>query len=106
VTKRIEVLKPGAYSSAPDTVLCRKDLSPVAKLVYQALLSHLHTGGPGHVRAGVNRLSRLTGLHRTAVLRAIDRLWAAKLIAILERPGRTNLYYFLDPDPGQNPTSR
>ena len=94
--KRIELLKPGEYAGTPLAVLARRDLTPTAKTVYTALVSHLSNGNEW-VWPSVARLSEMTAAGRSAVKNAIHSLAHVGLIEVVQRPGQSAWYRFLNP---------
>jgi len=97
--KRDELLKPGSYAACPLAVLARKDLTGTAKLVYQAMASHLNNGDQW-VWPSIARMAAMTGSGRTAVIAAVAELERGRLIQASREFGRSTRYSFLSPDSG------
>ncbi len=97
---RNELFEPGRYSSLPDVILRDPSLSASAKLVWMALAGHLGPSGT-EVWPSMTRLSRMTGLGKNTVLRAVAALEDANLIVVKRQPsGKANLYRILQPQVG------
>lgn len=72
-------------------VLCRRDLSPAAKLVYEVLSDRIGTNGT--CWPGCRRLADDIGVNRGTVIDAIRQLEAVGLIVVERQPnGRSNRY--------------
>ena len=105
--KRDELFTTGTYASLTLRVMARPDLTPAAKLVWQALASHLRNGDEW-VWPSLDRLADLCGCSRATAARSTMRL---RDLGLLEtRPnGRGIAYRLLAPpvakcDQSQNET--
>jgi len=96
---RTDLFQPGRYVALPDVLLRRPDLRPAAKCVWAALASHLGPDGT-EVWPSINRLARLTGLHRDTIIIAIASLERAQLLIVDRTPGRSSHYRILQPQAG------
>ena len=118
--RRDQLYQPGAYDSIPSAILCRKNLTATAKLVYAALAGHLLNCSADSVWPSIQRLADRIGSGRSAVKQALDVLAAAGFIDMEFRPGRSTRYRFSPLDtagirpptgsksdhlPGRNPTT-
>jgi hypothetical protein len=65
-------------------------VQPLAKLVLLALADHADR--TGQCWPGVDRIAKVTGMHRASVFRAIDALELARLVVREQRPGQSNWY--------------
>lgn len=98
---RDEIYKPGTYSSIPNGILARGDLTTTAKLVYGALAAHLRRVDATIVWPSVPRLAAMIAASPSAVTTAIAALEAVGLIDVDRGSGRASRYSF-HPLPGQN----
>ncbi|HOD84688.1 MAG TPA: helix-turn-helix domain-containing protein [Phycisphaerae bacterium] len=101
--KRDELFTTGTYASLTLRVMARPDLTPAAKLVWQALASHLRNGDEW-VWPSLERLAAMIGCDRATVVRAVASLRAAGEVQT-RRQGRCTAYRFLPPGfyaPGQS----
>ena len=73
------------FVKLPQRVLCRSDLTPLAKLVFAAICDHMRTGR--RAWPGVRRICSLVGVTDKPVMRSIRELENRGLLNV-SRPGR------------------
>ena len=92
--KRDELFIPGQYASLPNRVMARADLSAAAKLIYQAIASHLRNGEEW-VWPSLDRLAEMTSCGRRTIIRSIEQLRRLALIETEQQPGISTRYKLL-----------
>jgi len=103
---RESLLRVGRYSSIPDAMLADEALTPAAKLVWIALVSHLREDAVS-AWPSIDRLARMTGTSSRTAIRAVANLEARGLVEIQRAAGRSSVYSMFQPVAGnrsENPT--
>lgn len=93
--KKEQLFRSGEFSSLPNVVMARTDLKPQAKIIYQAIASHLRNGDTW-VWPSITRLKAMTGVPRRTVIRSVDSLVAAGLVERSKVAGQSTRYRFLN----------
>jgi len=91
-----DLLPSGHYDACPEWVMRRRDITPVAKLVYMALLHHLR-GASTWVYCSADRIADLIGSTRQSVQAALKSLDNKDLIERRIRHGMPPMTAFMWP---------
>lgn len=96
------LLRVGRYSSIPDAMLADEALTPAAKLVWIALVSHLREDAVS-AWPSIARLAQLTGTSTRTAIRAVADLEARGLVESQRAAGRSSVYTMFQPEAGSRP---